>query len=61
MDESFQSEGWKVGSLIFDACLVEHRTDAAFGTAMKAAEVAVRQNLGYSIHLEEEALFDYDK
>ena len=47
MDESFQSEGWKVGSLIFDACLVEHRTDAAFGTAMKAADATSQLVLHY--------------
>lgn len=58
MDECFRKNGWNVGSLIYDAALIEHRADASVEGAVKAAEAAVRQNLGYPIQLDEETLFN---
>lgn len=58
MDASFRRAGWNVGSLIYDALLVEHHAEADLQDAMKAAEAVVRQTLGYTVRLHEETLFD---
>ena len=52
LDKAFQEDGWVVGALIYDALRLERREGLA--QAMRAAEAAVRQNLGYSIALHEE-------
>ena len=66
--DSFEAGDWVVSSFQFDGLHVEHRTadsrDAQTGkwaeleAAMRAAERAVEEKLGYKIQLTEKALFD---
>ena len=68
IDESFRNQGWTVASLIFDGMLVEHREgdtqDASTGCwlqledALRTAETAVLDKLGYRISLLEKPLYD---
>ena len=58
IDSTFRADGWMVSSLQFDGCHVEHRADADLSTAMRRAEEAVEQQLGYKIQLSEKELFD---
>ena len=60
IDEHFQSEGWTVASLQFDGLLVEHRPGADLDAAMRGAEHAARERLGYAIKLKEKPLFEVD-
>ena len=67
--ECFEAERWTVSSFQFDGLHVEHRAtdsqDAQTGKwaeleeAMRAAERAVEEKLGYKIQLTEKALFEH--
>eukprot|EP00966_Prymnesium_polylepis_P147529 3408110-Prymnesium_polylepis.1 len=60
IDEYFRQEGWTVGSLQFDGLFPEHREDASLSDAMRAAEAAVKESLGYTIQLAEKDLYKAD-
>lgn len=58
IDSTLRRLGWTVASLQFDGCHVEHRDDADFGAALRAAERAVQTEMGYTIQLKEKPLFE---
>jgi hypothetical protein len=69
IDKHFTSNGWVVSSLQFDGLHVEHRSTDTYDaieqrwvrldSAMRAAEEAVEERLGYKINLSEKALYEH--
>ena len=57
IDSSFQAQGWRVPSLIFDGLHVEHRDDADLEAAMREAERHVFERCSYRIRLLEKPLY----
>ena len=57
IDTSLRQQGWVVASLIFDGCHVEHRDGGDLTRAMRIAEQAVLDALGYKIELKEKPLY----
>ena len=58
IDTSLKSDGWTVASLQYDGCHVQHRAGGNLAAAMRRAEAAVRERLGYVIQLKEKPLFE---
>jgi len=49
VDNTFRARGWTVGVIVFDGLMVELRDDAAnLGEAMRSAETAVKDGMGYT-------------
>ena len=69
IDKHFTSNGWVVSSLQFDGLHAEHRTTDTYDevekkwvqldSAMRGAEAAVKEKLGYKIQLSEKALYKH--
>ena len=69
VDKHFASCGWAVASLIFDGLHAEHRATDTYDavekkwvqldSAMRGAEAAVEEKLGYKIQLSEKALYKH--
>lgn len=57
IDRSFQEQGWRVPSLIFDVLHVNHREDADLEAAMRVAERHVFERTSYGILLLEKPLY----
>lgn len=57
MIQSLVKGGWRVLTLIYDGCHVEHREDADLANALKLAERDVKTITGYDIRLLEKPLY----
>ena len=60
IDGTLCALGWRVASLIYDGVHVKHRDGVDLAPALRAAEAAVKEQLGYTIALTEKPLYDTD-
>ena len=57
IDRHLKHHGWTVASLIFDGVHVEHRDDGDLPAALRSAEAAVKEQLGYAVALLEKPMY----